>query len=71
MQAAPLTVEVVGGKQGVERVKSVGNSSSDELKIDLILFHNVKAVLKPLHPVDVTTRSARFPCLRNHFPLLT
>lgn len=71
MQAAPLTEEVVGGEQGVERAECVGNSSSDELKIDLIFFHSFKVVLKRLHPVDGTTRSVRFPCLRNHFPLLT
>lgn len=71
MQAAPLTGVVLSSEQGVERVECVGHSSSDEFKIDSILFHNVKAVLKPHHPVDGTTRSVRFPCLRNNFPLLT
>lgn len=33
VQAAPLTGEVLGGEQGVERVECVGNSFSDELKI--------------------------------------
>lgn len=50
MQAAPLTEEVVGGEQGVERAECVGNSSSDELKIDLIFLHSFQSRVEATSP---------------------